>query len=515
MPGHRRFTDNVQPGIIVHGNLSDQIAAGLTRRQAFFLTAFASGLFSRMGILLSGYTSDDYVYALATPDSSWHSIHQGRFLAPLVSHSVDFLGFSQVSLQLPLFVASLFVLSGLIAKLIDLTLSQQASRWLGLAAAAIAAAYPYLTSYYLFRMVLLDQILVYAIVWLALHVVTSPKLGAGWRMLLGSLAVGLGSGDNQLVFMLFGVCAMAWFARLIMTATPAFGGAAAITAKASWRQLLVAPVTLVAGFVVYAVAIKLVQSTMAIPAEGSYAFAPGKGLLNIVGSDLQLVWSVLAQGESIIPAYMKIGLLVIFAVLAVQACRVSIRDTLVCLAYLLLGLALSVAPMAVSQGGHVARIFMCAGFSMALFIALVGNLVKRPRLPALALLVLAFLYGCSGAAMFYQQHVLAQWDQAQAWSIYVDAARQFDVKPSTKIHLVNGSKTRSEALSTYADDDYGVNESAFRSDWSYAYPALFKLATGRQLKVSAGAADKCLGKPVWPRHGSIFLEGTSDIYVCL
>jgi hypothetical protein len=499
----------------VHGNLSAQVAASLTRKQTFFLAAFASGLFSRMGMVLSGYTSDDYVYALATPDSSWHSIHQGRFLGPLVSHAVDFLGFSQVSLQLPLFVVSLFVLSGLVAKVVDLTLSPQASRWLGVAAAAIAASYPYLTSYYLFRMVLLDQILVYAIVWFALHVITS-RLATGWRMLLGSVVVGLGSGDNQLVFMLFGVCAAAWFARLITTtAAPTFDSAGASTPSASWRQRIVAPVTLVGGLVIYAVTIKLVQANLAIPAEGSYAVDLGKGLLNIVTTDLQLVWYVLAQGESIIPTYMKVGLLVILAALVVQASRVSASHVLVCLVYLLLGLALSVAPMAVAHGGHVARIFMCAGFSISLFIALTGSVIQRPKLPAMALLVLAFLYGCSGAAMFYQQHVLSQWDQAQAWSIYVDAARQFDVKPSTQLHLINGSKTRSEGLSTYADDDYGVNESVFRSDWSYAYPALFKVATGRQLKVSAGAADKCLGKPVWPRSGSIFSEGTEDIYVCL
>lgn len=488
----------------------------ITRKRLFFLAAFAGGFLSRMGIFRSGYTSDDYVWTLATPDSSWHAIHQGRFLGPLVSHMVEFFGFSQVSLQLPLFILSLFVLSALIAKLVDVTLSDGASSWLGIAAATVAASYPYLTSYYLFRMVLLDQILVYAITLLAIHVVTDERRSVWQRLLLGSLIVGFGSGDNQLVFMLYTTCAMAWFTATLFTlinqgrawlATP--------DGSATARRLTIAPGTVIAGFIIYAITIKLVHVVTGIPAEDSYSLSIGTGITRIVTTDLQLVLDVLFRGESIIPLYLKITLLAILLTLFFQAARKYWKHALVSILFLFAALSLSVAPMAISSGGHVARIFMCAGFAFALFIALMGNFVERPKFPAVALFVLSGFYCFSGATMFYQQEVLSAWDQKTAWSIYMDVARQFNLTINSEIHLVNGKETYPVGLSTYDVDSYGVNESVLRSDWSYAYPGLFRVATGRNLKVMSGDPNICLGKPIWPRDGSVFEKSKNAIYVCL
>jgi hypothetical protein len=257
------------------------------------------------------------------------------------------------------------------------------------------------------------------------------------------------------------------------------------------------------------------NSTCPPAGKESYSIDASRSIFDLVGTDLRLVVDVLARGESIIPFYMKAMMLAVIVVLIIQVTMASWRSALLCVLFLLCGLVISVAPLAVASGGHVARIFVGTGFTLALFVSLTGNLVSKPNMPALALGILFLLYAGSGATMFYQQHLLSEWDQKQAWSIYTDVARQFDITANTHIHVINGSKIHGVRLSTYGDDDYGVNESALRSDWSYAYPGLFKVATGKNLKVTGGSPETCLNKPSWPRPGSIFSNEPANIQVCL
>ncbi len=486
----------------------------LSREKIFFITAICCALFSRIGIFLTGYTSDDYAYALDQVDSTWHAIHQGRFLAPLVFSAVNHTGFTQPSLQWPLFIISLFAVAALISKIVHLTLADDKPISIGIAAAAIAASYPYLTSYYLFRMAILDQILVYSIVLLAMNAITDEKKSVTGRIILGSVIVGLGCGDNQLVFILFSICALAWLTRLLFAQSVMPPGVERKGSHGLW-MMTIAPATILGSLLIYFPSIKLAQAITGIVGEKSYSIDASRGIFDLIGVDLRLVVDVLARGESIIPFYMKAVMLAVIVVLIIQVAIASWRSALLCVLFLLCGLIISVAPLAVGSGGHVARIFVGTGFALALFVSLSGNLVSKPKMPALALGILFLLYAGSGATMFYQQHLLSEWDQKEAWSIYTDIARQFDITESTHIHVINGSKIHGVRLSTYGDADYGVNESALRSDWSYAYPGLFKVATGKNLNVTGGTPDTCLNKPSWPKPGSIFSDAPSDIQVCL
>jgi hypothetical protein len=487
-----------------------------SRTHALFLAAFFSALFSRIGMFLTGYTSDDYLYALGHIDATWHSIHQGRFLEPLLFSTMSLSGFTQTGIQLPLFIISLLAIAAVITKMINMALNKDLPLLAGAAAAAVAAAYPYLTSYYLFRMAILSQIMVYCIIYLALHVVANEKWSPGRRMFLGSVIVGAGCGFNQLVFIIFSVSAMAWFVRTLFTVVDGDSPWVAYHGrKETLWTLAVAPTVIIGSLLTYFPAIKTAQILTGIPGEDSYSIDATRGVLNVMSADFRLILDVLARGESIIPLYMKAVLLLILAVLTIQAAVASPKKTALCVGFLFLGLAISVAPMAVSSGGHVARIFVGAGFVLALFIALVGNLVRHPKPSCIALFVLCAFYAGSGATMFYQQHLLSQWDQRTAWAIYKDITTQFNIDEHTSIHLINGSKINGTRLSTYGDDDYGVNESALRADWSYAYPGLFNVATGRRLNVSGGPITACLGKPVWPKPGAIFAGEGSKIYVCL
>lgn len=492
-----------------------QLFAQLSRRQAFFLAAVLSGLLSRIGILWPGYTSDDYYYALAQPDYSWRSIHQGRFFAPYVSKMLVDSGFSQPGLQLPLFLLSLFFLAAFVSKAVDLTLLPQRGKLLGAAAAAVCAAYPYLTSYYLFRMVILDQIIVYMIVLWALTLVSTARWGFGTKLVLTSLVVGLGCGQNQLVFILYAIVALAYMARQFIECVATTEDGARRMGRLQLKQLSLVPATLVGALVIYFPLIKLVQHVTGIDGEKSYSLMQGNGPLGILGADLNLIADMMGRAEPIMPLYMKVLLLVVIALVLIMVASRSLLATAAIIAYGVVGLAIGAAPLAVGSGGQVARILVGAGFAIALVLSLSANFVERPKWPAILLVVLTVLYAGSGATMFFQQHLLANWDQRKAYGIYVDVSRNFDLTPQTRINLINGSRVAGAGLSTEQRNDYGVNESALRSDWDYAYPGLFRVATGHILDVHSGSPSACVGKPQWPRAGSVFSPEKNVVDVCL
>lgn len=487
----------------------------LDRRQVFFAAAVLGGCFSRIGMVLTGYTSDDYYFALHQHASGLHSLVQGRFLAPLLSMLLVDSGFTQTSIQLPLFVLSVFVLAALIAKAIDMTLLPRRPLPLAAAAAALCASYPYLSSYYLFRMVILDQILVYLIVLWAISIMSGTRHGAGRKMLFGSIIVGLGSGDNQLVFIFFSIIALAWLVRLLVEPPLSDECRSPASRRRRLADLAVAPVTIVGGLLIYFPLIKLVQYASHIGAEGAYSVKESSGLLHFIGVDLNLIGDIMFQAEPIIPLYLKIALVAVLVALLIRTGLHSWRAALLVLAFGAAGLAIAVAPMAVTWGGHVARIFVGAGFCIALMAGLMANFVPQPRWPAAALVALSFYCALMGATMFYQQHLLAHWDQQKAAAIYMDLAREFPLTQKTRIQLIGGSAKPYDGLSTYQEDNYGVNESALRSDWDYAYAGLFRVATGRILNIKRGPPQACAGKPAWPRKGSIFSAKPDLITVCL
>jgi hypothetical protein len=492
-----------------------QLFAQLSRRQVFFLAAVLSGLLSRIGILWPGYTSDDYYYALAQPDYSWRSIHQGRFFAPYVSKLLVDSGFSQPGIQLPLFLLSLFFLAALVSKAMDLSLLPQRGKLLGAAAAAVCAAYPYLSSYYLFRMVILDQIIVYMIVLWALMLVSTTRWRFGPKVVLTSLLVGLGCGQNQLVFILYAIIALAYMARQFIEYIAASEGGARRMGRLELKQLSLVPATLFGALLIYFPLIKLVQHVTGISGEKSYSLMQGNGPLSIFGADLNLIADMMGRAEPIMPLYMKVLLLVAIAlVLAIAASR-SLLATAAIIAYGVVGLAIGAAPLAVGSGGQVARILMGAGFAIALVLSLGANFVDRPKWPAILLAMLTLLYAGAGATMFFQQHLLANWDRQKAYNIYLDASREFELTPKTRMNLINGSRVVGAGLSTEQGNDYGVNESVLRSDWDYAYSGLFRVSTGYILDVRSGPPAACAGKPRWPRSGAIFSPSKDVVDVCL
>lgn len=489
-----------------------QTFISMTRYRQFFVAALVGGLLSRVGIFLTGYSSDDFRSALIPPDEVVRSIRQGRVLASAVWEMLARSGFTQPSIQLPLFLISLFALAALIAKAFDMALLPGRTNLLATAGAAICATYPYLTSYYLYRMVILDQIIIYLIVLAALAVISSPRLALGRKILFAGLIIGFGTADNQLVLILYGIFGLAYFVATALQC-PFMRHAASANSSTRVRDLFVVPSTLILGLAIYVPITKFVQKATAIAPESGYSIG-SSGLLQSLINWPKLIRYVLVSGDPIVPSYMKILMILLLVIIIFFTLCRSWRATVALVLFVLSTLAISVAPMAVTWGGHVARIFMGVGFSLGLFICLGSNFVTRPFWPAVLAIFLALLYSFSGAAMFYQQHLLSQWDIYRARGIYINIAQLYDINSNTRIKLVNGSTFVNEALTTHGSEN-AVNESALRHDWGYAYPGLFLVATGKTLDVQNGDPALCSGKPSWPREGSIFSMKKDVINVCL
>lgn len=484
----------------------------LSRFQQFFLAAFVGGLFSRIGIFLTGYSSDDFYYALMPSSEIARSIRQGRVFAPVFGELLANSGFTLPSIQLPLFFISLFALAALLAKAFDMILLPGRATLLAAAAAALCSAYPYLTSYYLYRMVIFDQIVIYLLVLAALTIIANPKLGLTGKIVFGGIVVGLGSTDNQLVFILYFLIGLAYFVAQALRCR-FMRSSTSTDAPIGMRELLVVPATLILGVAIYWPVTKIVQQATGFTPDSAYNVGSA-GLLKSLTIGPQLMYDVILTGDPIVPLYMKIAMLVLLAIIFICALARSWRAALALLVYGFITIAISIAPMAVTWGGHAARIFMGVGFSLALLIGLGSNFVRRPFWPAVLAVCLTVLYCFSGATMFYQQHLLSRWDIYRATNIYMDIAQNFDINPATKIEIIGGTTLVNKALSTHGPDN-ALNESALRSDWGYAYPGLFLVATGKTLNVDSGDPAACNGKPAWPREGSIFKAQKDVISVCL
>ena len=475
-----------------------------------FFVALAGNLFSKMGALLPGMAPDDYFFAFPIHDTKdlWTFVAQGRGADLLLVKAAAAFGLSLVSIQVPALLLAMVTISLFIAAAINAVAGKSPSIALCMCAAAIAATLPYLSAYFLFRMIIVIQALAYAALFVATWALSCETLSSWRKFIICTTLITVWCHSTQMVLLIFSVTGMAWALAQ---------GCRALDEGREYGAAL-RPMGLVAGILacsalLYFASSSWVREITGVEALVAYTPHLTLGLKGLIVAEGRLAWELLVGKESIIPAALKIAFFALIAITLVIATRPRKYWSAAALIVLIAGILVTALPMALSWGGYVPRTFSTLGAVLALSLALAANGVRGRAGRRLALLFAPFLlaFSMTSGTLFYQQVLLTHWDQRTAAGVYHDATTSGLLTAGRRLRLVTPWPSHSQILSI---DGLGVNESTLQHPWSY--PGLFAVAAGEPLPLATSGDPKlCEGYPIWPAPGAIRLVGDHDIYVCL
>ena len=480
-----------------------------TFRRLFFV-ALAGNLLSKSGALLPGMAPDDYFFSFPIHDASglWTFVAQGRGLDLLLVQGAAALGLSLVSIQVPAMLLAMVTVSLFIAAAVNAVAGKSASITLTMCAAAVAATHPYLSSYFLFRMIIVIQALAYAALFVATWVLSCERLSSWRKFIICTGLITVWCHSTQMVLLIFGVTGMAWaLAQGCRALDEGRGYGAALRALG-----LVAGI-LACSALLYFASAAWVRHATGVEAAVAYTPRLAHGLGGMITAEGRLARELLAGKESVTPPWLKGAFFVVLAMALGAATRRRRYWGAAGLMVLVAGMLVTVLPMALSWGGYVPRTFSTLGVVLALGLALAANAVDGRAAHRLAVLFCPFvlIFSLISGTLFYQQMLLTNWDQRTASGVYHDATASGFLAAGRKLRVVTRWPSHSQILSI---DGQGVNESALQYAWSY--PGLFAVASGEPLPlVTSGDPALCKGYPVWPAPGAIRLVDDHDVYACL
>lgn len=469
------------------------------------LVAFTAMMLSKAGTLLPGMSADDYLFALSShsDNSIYNLIAQGRSLSALLSIAAGALNTSFAAINGFSFFLASAMISLAIAYSVTVIKYEQHNQAHHYLAAAFAATHPYLTSYFLFRMSLVSHAFIYATLFAALWLVAARR--SLWRQAACVLLLAACSHISQIILILFAISGGAW--SLGQYCHERRRGADFPSARYHIVSFIV---ILVLATVLYFSSSAITRSAWHVAATSDYTIHLHGGIFGTVRTAFHLAYEILFVNESIVPYWLKLWIFLTMAA-AIAACVArSFSQGVACVVLLICGLLAAVSPLALSWGGFVTRTFSPAGLCMALVFSLACSGAKRCQGRGLVI-VMSIPIACFcfiGAALFYQQLILTNWDQRTAAAIYERVAEH--AGEGTPIRIVASWPVYKQPLSYYGP---GINESAFLHDW--AFPGLFAVATGAKPDVAAGARSICNGMPAWPNHGSMKRLDDGSMLVCM
>lgn len=480
----------------------------LLHRRDFWLlclATFVAVILSKAGALLPGMSIDDYsfVFGNATGNTTYNLVAQGRGLNALLFLALGYLNTSFTSINEFSFVLASAMISLAIAGSITLIKHEKINRPYHYASAALAATHPYLTSYFLFRMSLVNHACVYATLFASLCLIAGRKTLL--RQLTCIVLLVACSHISQIILILFSISAGAW--SLARYCRERKSGAPPLDAVQGIISLVV---ILVAATALYFLSSALIRSIMHVNATPIYSIHVNGNILNSIQVIIKLACDALLFNETIIPYALKLFLLTVMAVSIALCFAKDLRQGISCLVLLTCGTVATVSTMALSWGYLVPRTFSPIGLCLALTYCLACNHIKpnTARILSIALIIPTISFCFIGSSLFYQQMLLTQWDQRTAVAIYNRFTQQ--VPEDTPIYIVASWPIHKQPLSYNAP---GINESAFLDKW--AYPGLFATATGEKLNVKGGDRSMCNGIPAWPDPSSMKRLANGSTLVCM
>lgn len=470
------------------------------------LAAFAAIIASKGGALLPGMAPDDYFFAFSGAPRSITSsfIAQGRALDIPLAMFVDSFGATFTSVAWFAFWMASATISVAIATSIVAIKRDERNHFYHYLCAVFIATHPYLTSYFLFKMSILNTAIVYGLLtWLLVMIIHGTKFR---HDVAAALLLAAACYISQIILVLFVVAAGAW----------AVWRACAISEqvrdwRATCRPVSRVAVVTIAATVVYLASSAVVRHAAHVEAVATYTPSLVGGLYGVISKDIELAYHMLLLGEPVDPRWLKAWVLAVL-VLAVGACALrKPRRGFACALALLVGLLATAAPMAASWGRLVPRTFSPGGLCLGLVLCMAFEGMGRPamRKIAVALWIPLLAFCLIGSTLFYQQLLLTRWDQEMAGAIYQRARLEAGNHPSLRI--VTAWPIHRQPLSLTGPDD--LNESAFHFPW--AYRGLFSVATGEIVPITVGDSSLCKGMPHWPNPASTRRLDSASVLVCV
>lgn len=493
------------------GNNSNANSGGgtlLQRRDLWLLclTAFIAMMLSKGGTLLPGMSADDYFLALGAPPggATFSMVAQGRGLNALLAIAIHATGASLANIYFFTFFLASAAVSLAIAGSITLLKESQTNQLHHHAAAAFAATYPYLTSYFLFRMSLVSHAFIYATLFGTLWLFAAHR--KAWHQVACVILLAACGHISQIIFVLFAISAGCWSVSKYCHERKR---GVEISQAAGYIISFIVILFFATGL--YFISSFIARSVLHVSATSDYSPHLSGGISGTIYTTCKLAFEALLSGESILPLWLKICILIIITI-AIACCLArNFFQGIFCIILFTFGFLISVSPMALSWGGFVPRTFSPIGLCIALVFCLACNGAKlgHARILAVAMAIPTASFCFIGASLFYQQMELTRWDQHTAAAIYYRITQQ--EPENTPILVVASWPIHGQPLSY---DAPGINESAFLHPW--AYPGLFAAATGEKLDV-IGSRERslCDGLPSWPNPGSLKRLESGKILVCM
>lgn len=471
-----------------------------------FLVTFGALLLSKGGALLPGMAPDDYFFAIhGLPGSIIDNlVAVGRGLNALLVMALNAMGASVTNVSVFSFFVACMAIAFAIAVSVTLLKSTPNNHLHDYVACVFAATHPYLTSYFLFRMSLLNTAVAYAALALALLLLVYRR--SHWQTAACALVIATFCHMSQIVLILFAIAAGGW--SLARFCRERESGA---TLRNAASGIVTVISVLAVATLLYLASSAAIREVMHVSAVKEYTPHLTGGLEHAIGTVFNLAYQVLLTHEPIEPQWLKIWVLI--AILPVFAICL-VRKPLRCIAAIILligGILVSVSPLALSWGGLVPRTFSPAGLCLALVFSFACDSVSGSRVThsASMLLTLPMLcFALIGASMFYQQLILTHWDQRTAAAILnrVDP----EINDGAPIRIASSWPVHPQRLG-YGGP--GINESALLNAWSYR--GLFEVATGENVNVVAAKPDACKGMPAWPSAASTRQLADGSVLVCV
>ena len=483
------------------------ISLNLRRVHGYFLVALLAGFISKAGAMYPSLSPDDYVQAFPAPEVMDLFIGQGRGLAALMMLGLRPFGLTFASIQLPVFFLSLAAVAWFTAVAVNAVADRRISFPVAAAGAALIASHPYLSSYYLFRMSIINHVVVYAFVAIALMFLVDASRSAWQRVLVSSIIIAIGCNANQMALLLYVVCGAAWALSVICRQ---------LEETHNWdSRNFYAGFFFVTGTLVSLVAYIAINSglkkVMGIASVQEYTPHLAGGPADMLRTLWTLGNSTLWGQESIFPLALKQLCLGLGLVAIVMTSWRQWRWVAAAMLLLVGGIVVSVVPMVVSWGVYVPRTFSALGpvFGLTFILLAHGWRPGSHRIFAGCLFMLASIFTMLSGTMFYQQKMLTDWDQFLARSIYSDAHTRGWLGPNVTLRVAAAWPYHGKELMSGS----GINESAFNSAWTYKN--LFLLATGESVNVTNAPRVACDGHPHWPDAGYLYQAVNGDVYACM
>jgi MFS family permease len=492
----------------VHGiAYGPRISLSIRRIHAYFLVALLAGFLSKAGTMYPSFSPDDYALSFPGQAVTDLFIGQGRGLAALMMLAFQAFGLTFTTTQLPLLFISLAAVAWFVAVAVNAVAGNRTPFPLAAACAALIAAHPYLSSYYLFKMSIINHVLVYALAAAALTLLVDVSKSNSKRVTYSAIIVAIGCNANQMTLLLYVVCGAAWALTIICRQFEE-------AHHWRWRNFHAGLLFLASAFaalVMYVLISGAIKQFTGVASVREYSPHLGNSLAAMAHTLWALGSGTLIGHEAIFPLPLKwlclgMGLLAV----AITPLR-QWRWVTAAMLFLVGGIVVSVIPMVVSWGTFVPRIFSALGPVLGLTFLLLAHGWRpgRHRIFAGGLFALASVFAMLSGTMFYQQKLMTDWDQFLARSIYSDVRTSGWLGPNVTIHVAAAWPYHGKEVIGGS----GINESAFNAPWTYEN--LFLVATGESVHVTHSPPTVCVGHPRWPNAGYVFRGANGDIYACM